>query len=447
VLGARPAAAKNAEEPETAPRGTDMSFVDHEGMGNWWLGGEINSILQFHPPFHSPYMGKNSLHGDAEVALSGLATGFVSYTPWPMTELILDPEVALGGGLSGAVGVAGFPNLDVVRNPSLSHLPYIARAEIHQIIPLSDTWEVNEDRGPISSMRVVPRHRIELRLGKMSTADVFDINPAGSDSHLQFMNWTVDNNGAFDYAADTRGYTYGFVAEYQGPHLEVRGAEMLMPKVANGINLDFDIANSRGEIAEVEIKYSRRPGWPGTLRVLGYQNHANMGSYAEAINAFLAGIDPVPDVTLHRRPGRVKRGFGLNWIQEVNGLIRAFSRVGWADGSLESFAYTEVENTFELGADMLGVYWNRPTDRVGLVFVSNGISDLHREYLRLGGLGFLLGDGTLSYARETIVESYYNMHIYRGLFAAGDIQLIANPGYNSDRGPVWVFSLRGHVEF
>ena len=40
----------------------------------------------------------------------------------------------------------------------------------------------------------------------------------GSDCHLQFMNWTVDNNGAWDYAADTRGYTYGVVAEYDDKH-------------------------------------------------------------------------------------------------------------------------------------------------------------------------------------------------------------------------------------
>ena len=355
--------------------------------------------------------------------------------------------MALGGGLSQAVGAAGFPNLDVVRNPTLSHAPYIARAEIHQIIPLSDDWVANEDRGPISSLPLVPRHRLEFRLGKMSTADLFDINPAGSDSHLQFMNWTVDNNGAFDYAADTRGYTYGLVAEYQGPRIEARVGEMLMPKVANGLDLDFDITRSRGENLELEIKYSLRPDWRGTLRLLGYQNHANMGSYREAIDAFLNMVDAQPDITLHRRQGRVKRGVGANVVQELSGVARVFARLGWSTGDLESFAYTEIENTIEVGADLLGVYWRRPTDRTGIAFVSNGISDLHREYLRLGGLGFLLGDGNLNYARETIIEHYYNVHIWRGLFMAEGVQLLVNPGYNADRGPVWVFSIRGHLEF
>jgi high affinity Mn2+ porin len=354
--------------------------------------------------------------------------------------------VALGGGLSQAVGAAGFPNLDVVRNPTLSHAPYPARMEIHQLIPLSATWVENEDRGPISSMPFVPLHRLELRFGKMSTADLFDVNPAGSDSHLQFMNWAVDNNGAFDYAADTRGYTWGLVVEYQGPRFEVRLGEMLMPKVANGPDLDYGIADSRADNLELEIKYARAVGWRGTLRLLGYQNHATMGSYREAMDAAAGMPGVVPDVTAHRRRGRVKRGFGMNLIQEVGGEVRVFGRLGASDGDFETFAFTEIENTVELGADVTGARWRRPTDRTGLAFVSNGISEAHRDYLRLGGRGFLLGDNGLSYARETIVEHYYNLHVWRGLFFAEDLQLLVNPGYNADRGPVWVFSLRGHIE-
>ena len=116
---------------------------------------------------------------------------------------------------------------------------------------------------------------------------------------------------------------------------------------------------------------------------------------------------------------------------------------------------------------MRGTRWRRPDDRAGLAFVSNGISSVHAEYLRRGGFGFLLGDGPgcnggvappptcpvvpgasyLSYARETIVEQYYNFHIWGGAFAAEDVQFVANPGYNSARGPIWVLSLRGHLEF
>jgi hypothetical protein len=449
ALWAFPARAKNPEEPETAiPPGSDMDFGDHSGTGPLWLGAEVNSIFQAKPSFPSKIPpGPHSLRSDAEWAISGLATVFLAYRPLSTVELILDPEIALGGGLSNALGLAGFTNLDVVRNPTLSHTPYIGRAEVHMVIPLSAEWEPNTDRGPISSFVAVPRHRLELRAGKMSTADVFDVNPAASDSHLQFMNWAVDNNGAYDYAADTRGYTYGAIVEYQGPRIEVRFGEMLMPIQANGIDLDWNIATNRAENLELEIKYRRDPLWWGTVRLLGYQNFANMGSYREAIDAFNAGIDPVPDIVAHRKAGRSKRGVGVNVIQSLGGLVRGFLRLGWNDGKNETFAYTEIDNTILVGGDVRGEPWRRPDDKVGLAFVTNGLSSLHAEYLRLGGLGFILGDGSLTYGRETIVEHYYNLHVWKGAFVAEDIQFIANPGYNRDRGPVWVFSLRGHLEF
>jgi high affinity Mn2+ porin len=466
-LGGSRAGAHNPEEPETAPPPAGgLTFLRHDAPVAYWLGGEANSIFQAHPSFPAVYSGANSLRPQAEAAISGLFTVFGGYRPTATTELILDGGLSVGGGLSGALGAAGFTNLDVVRNPSLPKVPYFARFQIHQMIPLGDTWEDNEDRGPISSFAKVPRHRIELRAGKMSTADLFDINPAGSDSHMQFMNWAIDNNGAYDYAADTRGYTYGLVVEYQGPRVEVRAGEMLMPKVANGIDLDWDVATDRADNLEVEVKYSRRPAWRGTLRVLGYWNHAAMGSYADAVAASAAsGL--VPDIMASRQKGRSKVGFGLNEYQELGRLCRTFARFGWNDGKNESFAYTEIDNTVEIGGDVRGVPWRRPDDRLGVAFVSNGISNDHAAYLRRGGIGFLVGDGPgcdsravaarggtcpgagsfLDYGRETIVEHYYNFHIWGGAFVAEDVQWIAHPGYNSARGPVWVLSLRGHLEF
>jgi hypothetical protein len=442
LLVAGAALAKNPEQPETSSNANapDTTFLDHDTDMPFWFGAEMNSIGQFKPGFAAPYSGPNSMSGDPESAISVLFTAFFAYSPFRTTELIADIEMALGGGLSGAVGLAGYSNLDVVRNPSLGHEPYVARAQVHQIIPLSPYWERNEDRGPISTLPYLPRHRLSLRVGKMSTADLFDINPVGSDSHMQFMNWAIDNNGAWDYAADTRGYTFGFIVEYQGPYFEVRLGEMMMPAVANGLTLDPDLARAHATNFELEVKYSRVENYRGTLRVLVFENRANMGLYA------LANEMEKPDITATRAPGRQKVGFGFNVVQEL-GLFRAFSRGGWNNGITESFAYTEIDNTFQIGADLKGKPWKRKNDRIGLAFASNGLSQAHAEYLQKGGIGFILGDGTLSYARETIFEVYYNVQIWRGAFAAVDTQFIANPGYNHDRGPVWVFSLRGHLEF
>jgi hypothetical protein len=222
---------------------------------------------------------------------------------------------------------------------------------------------------------------------------------------------------------------------------------MMMPKVANGIDLDRNIAKARAENLELELRTSLIPGRTGVYRFLGYVNHANMGSYAEAIAAWKAGVDPVPTISLHRQPGRIKQGVGVSVEQAVLDDVRVFGRWGWNEGHHESFAYTEANTSTEVGADLRGSSWSRANDKVGAVVIVNGLSDDHREYLADGGLGFLLGDGRLTYGAERIVEAYYNVRLYRGVSAAFDVQRIVNPGYNEDRGPVLVPSLRLHLEF
>jgi carbohydrate-selective porin OprB len=280
----------------------------------------------------------------------------------------------------------------------------------------------------------------------MSTVDFFDLNSVGSDSHLQFMNWAVVNNGAFDYAADTRGYTYGLVAEYFAKSWAARFGEMLMPTVANGIQLDWNISRARGENFEFEYHTALVPKRASVVRTTAFVNHANMGGYREAINGYLSGKDAAPDVTLYRRQGRVKYGFGLNAEQELSPLWRAFGRLGWNEGANESYAYTEIDRTAELGADFRGKPWHRPHDRIGAAFVANGISGDHGRYLALGGLGFILGDGGLSYGLKKIFETYYTVHAWRGVSFAIDYQHVTNPGYNRDRGPASVVGFRVHVE-
>jgi hypothetical protein len=316
---------------------------------------------------------------------------------------------------------------------------------LHYTIPLSkETTEAT--RNPLSLASTIPVRRLEVRLGKMSTVDFFDLNSAGSDSHLQFMNWAVVNNGAYDYAADTRGYTYGLVMEYFDHAWAARFGEMLMPTVANGIQLDWNLARARGENFEVERHWALIPKRATVARALVFVNHANMGTYRDAIHSYLSSADASPDITLHRRQGNVKYGFGLNFEQELTSLARVFGRLGWNDGATESFAYTEIDRTAEVGADFRGKPWRRGQDKIGAAFVANGISGDHREYLALGGLGFLLGDGALRYGSEKIFEAYYTAHIWRGISVAADYQHVVNPGYNIDRGPASVLSVRIHLE-
>jgi high affinity Mn2+ porin len=410
-----------------------------------WISGQANFITQGHSTFHSPYSGANSLPPDAQIVTSRVLTLYTGFRLTDSTDFFLDIETTGGHGIGEALGIAGFTNLDVVRNPTLGQAPYIARAMLHQMIPLSsDTVEA--ERGPFQLAGVVPARRLDIRLGKMSTVDWFDVNSIGSDSHLQFMNWAIDNNGAYDYAADTRGYTYGLVLEYNDRSWSFRFGEMLMPKIANGIHLDADVARARGENYELEL---RRHGLRKRLlivRPLAFVNHADMGSYREAIQGYLSGHDATPDITAYRRQGRIKYGFGLNIEQEITSRLRGYGRFGWNDGKTESFAYTEVDQSISGGVDLRGDSWRRRNDKLGAAFVSNAISGDHREYLKLGGLGFILGDGNLSYGREEIVETYYTAHLWQGIMASIDAQRVWNPGYNRNRGPVFAGAVRLHLE-
>ncbi len=451
-LAALALAAVNApsQTTSTPPPAPTVTISPHHGGEQWWLSGEANIIFQGNLPFHSPYVGTNSFLNGTEYKTSLLGTLYTAVRPTKSirynTDLIVDVESSGGRGLSQALGLAGFTNLDVVRNPTLSTLPYLARYGIHQVIGLTRET-ASQEPGFFGVAPSVPVRRVEFRVGKMTLPDFFDVNNPGSDSHLQFMNWTVDNNGAWDYAADTRGYTVGGMAEYDDRKWSLRYGFFAMPTAANSIDMDWAFSRSHGQNGEFELRHSWVAQRKGTQRVLFYANRAHMGDYREAVNAFLAGTDAKPNILLHEHFSALKYGFGYNTEQELTENLRVFGRFGWNEGQHESFAYTEVDQTFEAGGDYAGARWHRPADKVGLAAVSNAIKRDHQNYLKLGGLGFLLGDGKLSYGRETIVESYYNWHAWRGLFYAIDVQHINNPGYNRDRGPVWVGSVRAHVDF
>ncbi len=444
-----PGTSSQAPPDQTASDGSDpVTLFPHSETRRWWISGQGNIVFEWHPAFTAAYSGPNSLRSTQESATSKVYTLYLGYELGNYTEVFLDMESAGGHGLSDALGLAGETNLDVVRNPDLSQDPYIARLMIRQIIPLSSQREEG-DRDELHLATSLPARRIELRAGKFSVVDFIDLNSWGSDSHLQFLNWTVDNNGAYDYAANTRGYTDGALVEYDDHWFAARFIEALMPKVANGINLDADVARARAENLEFEAHGNRVAHREGTVRLLSYLNHADMGNYREAIEDFehSDGEESAPNIAASRRQGRHKYGFGLNFEQAINSSLGVFGRVGWGDGRNESFAYTEVDRTAQIGGFSAGTAWHRSNDRAGITFVANGIVASHQQYLALGGLGFLLGDGGLTYGPEKIVEGFYTAHVWRGFFASFDIQHINNPGYNMVRGPVTVPGLRAHLDF
>lgn len=436
--------------------GDDETVFPHTQTGPYWISGQANIVLQGYGAFKAQYSGANSLTNWGQSATTHLLTLNLGYALSRSTEVSATIEDTTGNGVGDAGGLAGYVNLDVVRllqGVPRAEEPYLAQLMIREIVPLAKTSRtVDDDRDELNLARSLPVRRVEVRMGKMDLTDFFDANTYGSDSNLQFLNWTVDENGAWDVASNARGYTDGVVVEYDDESRDdrsraVRFAEALMPKVPFGRFLDADLARSRSENLELEARGKHVLNREGAVRVLGYLNHGPMGSYREASAEFLNHQTATPDIAATRREGRHRYGFGLNLEQEMTNDIGVFGRLGWSDGHNETFCYSEDDRTFEAGGVVKGGLWRRSGDRAGAAYVANGIVAAHQQYLALGGLGIMLGDGGLSYGSERIFETFYTAHLWRGFSMSYDFQRVTNPGYNQVRGPVDVSAVRFHTEF
>jgi high affinity Mn2+ porin len=406
----------------------------------------MTGIGQGTPAFHSPYSGPHSLNPNGDLQETFSSTLFIGKKLWEGGEVYFDPEVVQGKGLSDTAGVAGFPNGEgsragIMESSLLGRSVFdnnVARLFLRQTINLSDAYEnVDSDQNQLAGKQSTSR--VVLTFGKMGPADFFDDNLYSHDARTQFMNWGIWANGAWDVPSNAKAYTEGLAIEYIQPLYSLRWGGFLEPAVSNGEALDYRFWKVLGQVLELEKPYTLYTH-PGKVRILGFLNRAHMGSYEEAINS------PDVDIT-ESRQYRFKYGAGLNIEQEITKDLGSFMRLGWNDGQTETWAYTEIDQTLTLGLSLKGNSWSRPDDTVGLAGLINGLSSEHRRYLEDGGLGFIIGDGKLSYAYEKIAELYYNYHLSQNFSVTVDYQFIADPAYNSDRGPVSVFSLRLHCQF
>jgi high affinity Mn2+ porin len=338
--------------------------------------------------------------------------------------------------------MAGFPNGEITRALSAYPKPYIARAFFRQTWGMgSEKVHVEADANQLAEQQSVSR--IVLTAGKLSATDFFDNNSYNHDPRGQFMNWSMMDDGAFDYPADARGYTFGAVVEFIKKYWTARVGSFGVATQANMLQLDRHFRRNNSEVADFEIRPSLLKGKPGRIEVLGFMTHANMGNYSVALEEM-----PVdPNIVLTRRTDTMKYGFGLNGEQSLTSDIGVFYRAGWNDGKTEDWMFTEIDRTFQAGMQLTGNRWKRSKDTLGIGCVFNGISALHREYLAAGGDGFIIGDGGLEYGKERILETYYGWNLVKYTTLTMDYQYAGNPAYNQDRGPVSILSLRMHLEF
>lgn len=407
----------------------------------WSIHGQATTVTQTHGDFTSPYQGPNSLRPGREWATSFTTTLMTAWQPWKGTEVYLDLEGAAGKGVSSVLGLAGAPNGETYRVGNPEFRASVARAWVRQTFDLGgESQKVEADAHQLGGTRA--SRRLVLHLGKFSVMDVFDANAHAHDPRSQFLNWTLMGHGAWDYPADTRGYTWGYAAEFFWDAWALRYGRFAEPLEANQLEMDHGFARAHGDVVEMEHDHAIGDR-QGAVRWMIFRNTTRMGDYRQS----LAEAPTAPDITATRTYGRVKQGWGLNLDQAITVHLGAFARWSWSDGRTESWAFTEVDRSVSMGLSLKGNGWNRLQDRVGIAFVQNGLSPDHRDYLAAGGLGFLLGDGRLSYAPENLFETYYAAQLGRFFTASLDAQRIWNPGYNRDRGPVGLYALRLHAQF
>jgi high affinity Mn2+ porin len=367
------------------------------------------------------------------------ATIFLVYRVNSWTELVADPEIAGGKGFGQVTGIAGFPNGEIPRVGSATPTLYAARAYLMNTWALGPETEMLE-AGPNQLTGKVPARRFTVINGRFAITDFFDNNTYSHDPRRQFMNWSLMYNGAWDYPSDVRGYSIGSLQELTMGGWSLRSAVVLEPTEANGATYDTRVAKNRGVSVEWEKRH-KPMGHAGTWRVLGFLNRERAGTFRDAILP-----DGTTDLASTRRPGTKKYGFGVNVEQEVARDIGAFGRYGWSDGKTEAWAFTQIDRSVSGGVSLQGRLWKRKGDNIGVAAVRNYLSGDDRRFLAAGGMGFIIGDGRLNYAPESITEAYYAWHALRDWTFTLDYQRIVNPAYNRDRGPVSVGSLRLHWE-
>jgi high affinity Mn2+ porin len=418
--------------------------LDSIKQKKWSIHFQATAVPQENNSFKSPYLGDNSFLSDEPVRTSFTSTLFINYKAAKHTYIVFNPEAAGGKGLSKTLGIAGFPNGEIYRvgNPALQ--PFIARLYVEQRFPLSNVLEnVEDDDNQIQEK--TNRDYLSLIIGKFSIPDFFDDLPYNNDPRTQYLNWALFGSGAWDYPANTRGYTMGAVIQYNKKDWSLKAALTTVPTEANGPNLELKFGKAMGAVVEWSKRnfIRNKPGYASQIHAGIYMNHASMGNYNQSIKNAGTGI---PDVTDSRLYGRVKWGIYSGFNSDF-GNLHHFINASWSDGKNESWAFTEIDRSITTGLQFDGIRWKRKNDRFAIAYVANFLSKSHRNYLAKGGYGFIIGDGKLNYGSEQIIEAYYSINLLKHLFITPDYQFVINPGYNRDRGPVNLFALRMHLAF
>jgi len=424
-----------------APAAPDLDNVNFHGQTTF--------VWQGYPAFRSAFSGPNSLPSGGEGRETWDVTLYAGVRLWRGAELWVNPEADQGFGLATTHGVAGFTSAEAYKLGFDYPYARVQRYFVRQTIDLGgESQKVDADINQFAATQTA--NRLVFTVGKFPATDIFDTNKYANNPKTDFLNWSLVNAGTFDYAADALGYSYGAAAEWYQGRFTLRGGVFDLSVTPTGgisplggyLEGKFNQFQLVGEIEERHDLW----GQPGKLKITGFLSRGDAGQFADAIA--LAQATGLPaDINAVRRYDS-RPGVSVNLEQQVSETVGVFARAGWADGNVEPWDFTDIDRTASAGVSLNGKQWGRPDDTVGIAGVVNGISGVHEAFLNAGGLGILVGDGALPHpGTEGIIESYYSYALTAATKLTFDYQFIANPAYNTDRGPVNVFAGKFHTQF
>ena len=431
-----------ARASDDTPAGDGGAATAPPATAAWSVHLQTTFVDQYHPSFAAAYSGNNSLSASANSENTSDATVYLGRRLWHGGEFYFNEEVDQGFGLSDTLGLAGFSSGEAYKVGRAKRYFLGQRAFLRQTFDLGGELEnVSDDLNQLATTHT--HDRLVLTAGKFSVVDLFDNNRYAHDPRQDFLNWSIIDAGAFDYAADAWGYSYGFAAEWTEQAWTGRYGLFDLSNVPNSTVLDPGF-HEVSQVIEIEHRH-QWGGQPGTLRVLIFDNQGRFGTYQDAL-ALAAQMHTLPD-TASVRAYRHRPGGELNLEQALTSDLGVFARISRNDGRVEAYDFTDINQSVSAGLSLQGSAWRRPQDTFGLALAVNSLSAPAQQYFSQGGMGILIGDGQLSYAPEQISELYYSLALGSYLHISPDYQYIRHPADNSARGPVRIYGLRLHLAY
>jgi high affinity Mn2+ porin len=409
---------------------------------SWNIHGQLTVVNQSHSSFNggSRPDGTNSLPRQSNSAETADFTLFFGLKIWEGAEFYFNPEIDQGFGIGNTLGLAGYSSAEAYKVGAYRPYYRTPRAFIRQVFNLDGEW-IHLDDEANQLAKSIRTHAVTVTAGKFSVVDIFDTNRFAHDSHQDFLNWAGVDAGAFDYAADSWGYTDGVAIEWTQDRWTWRNGFFDLSTYPNSENIDLGFKQYQ-LVTELELRHEF---WddPGKFKILAFANRGKMATYANAIAAAGVGI---PELAKARKYDW-KTGFAINFEQAIGSSLGLFGRLSINDGRKETFEFTDINQSASLGISLTGERWGRPKDTMGALVIVNGLSSQAQQYFAAGGLGLLIGDGYLNYGIEKICEAYYKLKVIDHLDFSFDLQRVNNPGYNTARGPITIYAIRLHGDF